>query len=109
VTESESSSGLSLRAKQEIILAAKEAFSTLCAVVFMLGLRIGEGLALRESDLDFERKIIRARQSVDSATRKAETCKSRTSSADLPTPPSPAVVQKQMRHSDAMRPRFETK
>jgi len=70
-----------------IIVAAKEPFSTLFAVVFMLGLRIGEGLALRQSDLDFERKIIRVRQSVDSATRKVKACKSKASSADLPMPP----------------------
>ncbi len=69
-----------------IIAAAKEPFSTLWAVVFMLGLRIGEGLALRVSDLDFERKIIRVRQSVDSATRKIKACKSPASSADLPMP-----------------------
>jgi integrase len=35
----------------------------------VLGLRIGETLALRVSDLDFVRKIICVRQSVDAATR----------------------------------------
>jgi integrase len=70
-----------------IILAAKEPFSTLYAVVFILGLHIGEGLALRDSDLDFERKIIRVRQSIDSATRTVKACKSKASSADLPMPP----------------------
>jgi integrase len=47
---------------------------------------LGEGLALRVCDLDFQRKIIRIRQSVDSATRKVKACKSQTSSADLPMP-----------------------
>jgi integrase len=70
-----------------IIAAAKEPFATLWAIVFMLGLRIGEGIALRVSDLDFERKIIRVRPSVDSVTRKVKACKSDASSADLPMPP----------------------
>jgi integrase len=68
------------------IAAAKEPFATLWAIVFMLGLRIGDGIALRVSDLDFERKIIRVRQSVDSVTRKVKACKSDASSADLPMP-----------------------
>ena len=70
-----------------IIAAAKEPFATLWAIVFMLGLRIGEGIALRVSDLDFERKITRVRQSVDSVTRKVKACKSDSGSADLPMPP----------------------
>jgi integrase len=69
-----------------IIAAAKEPFATLWAIVFMLGLRIGEGIALRVSDLDFERKIVRVRKSVDSVTRKVKACKSDASSADLPMP-----------------------
>jgi len=39
------------------------------------------------SDLDFERKIIRVRQSVDSATRRIQACKSNASVADVPMPP----------------------
>jgi integrase len=70
-----------------IIAAAKEPFATLWAILFILGLRISEGIALRVSDLDFERKIIRIRQSVDSATRIVKACKSPKSSADLPMPP----------------------
>lgn len=70
-----------------IIAAALEPFATLWAILFMLGLRIGEGIGLRVCDLDFERKIIRVRQSVDSATRKIKACKSQASSADLPMPP----------------------
>jgi integrase len=44
-------------------------------------------LALRVSDVDFDRKLIRVRQSLDSATRKVQAGKSNASSADLPMPP----------------------
>jgi integrase len=67
-----------------IVAAAKERFKTLSALLFMLGLRIGEGIGLRVCDLDFERN--RVRQSVDSATRKIKACKSKASSGDLPMP-----------------------
>ena len=70
-----------------IIGAASEPFATIWALTAVLGLRVGEVLALRVSDLDFEQKLIRVRQSLDSATRKVQACKSRTSSADVPMPP----------------------
>ena len=70
-----------------IISAALEPFATIWALTAVLGLRIGEVLALRVSDLDFERKVIRVRQSLDSATRKIQSCKSKASSADVPMPP----------------------
>ena len=44
-------------------------------------------LALRVSDLDFERKTIRVRQSLDRATRKVRARKSNASSAEVPMPP----------------------
>jgi integrase len=50
----------------------------------VLGLRIGETLGLRVSDMDFTKRIIRVRQSVDSASRTLGSVKSRASSADLP-------------------------
>jgi integrase len=53
----------------KILAAAPEPFGTILAVTAVLGLRIGEVLALRVSDIDFMRKIVRVRQSVDSATR----------------------------------------
>jgi len=53
-----------------IISYAAEPFATIWAILAVLGVRISEVLALRVSDLDFERKLIRLRQSVDSATRK---------------------------------------
>ena len=70
----------------KIIAAAPEPFSIILAVTSVLGLRIGEVLALRISDLDFSRKLIRVRQSVDSATRLPQAVKSQASSADVPMP-----------------------
>jgi integrase len=67
-------------------IIAVEPFSTIYAVIAVLGLRPGEVLGLRVSDVDFEKRIIRVRQSVDSATRKPQAVKSKASSADLPMP-----------------------
>ena len=70
-------------------------------------------LALRVCDLDFEQKLIRVRQSLDSATRKVQACETRdtrggfhaarhgATSEMLAQGAAPTVVQKQMRHSDA--------
>src|SRR5215813_5413768 len=66
----------------KIIGAAPEPLGTILAVTSILGLRIGEVLALRVRDLDFDRKIIRVRQSVDAATRDVQAVKSQASSAD---------------------------
>jgi len=55
-------------------------------VTAILGLRIGETLALRSTDIDFATKIVRVRQSVDAATRKVQAVKSNASSADVPMP-----------------------
>jgi integrase len=55
-------------------------------VTSVLGLRIGEALALRIADIDFKRKIVRVRQSLDSATRTIQAVKSQASSADVPLP-----------------------
>jgi len=70
----------------KIIAAASEPFGTILAVTSVLGLRIGEVLALRVSDLDFGRKIVRVRQSIDAATRSVQAVKSQASSADVPIP-----------------------
>jgi integrase len=70
----------------KILSAAPEPFGTILAVTAVLGLRIGEVLALRVSDIDFLRKIVRVRQSVDAATRKVQAVKSKASSADVPMP-----------------------
>src|SRR6267143_1151886 len=70
----------------KILSAAPEPFGTILAVTAVLGLRIGEVLALRVSDVDFERKIIRVRQCIDAATRTVQSVKSTASSADVPMP-----------------------
>src|SRR5215813_5349181 len=70
----------------KILSAAPEPFGTILAVTAVLGLRIGEVLALRVSDIDFSRKIVRVRQSVDAATRKLQAVKSKASSADVLMP-----------------------
>jgi integrase len=72
---------------QTIIANAPEPLSTILAVTAVLGLRVGETLALRLSDLDFNRKIVMVRQSVDTATRDVQAVKSKASGADLPLPP----------------------
>jgi integrase len=71
---------------QKMIANAPEPLSTILAVTAVLGLRIGETLALRVSDVDFTAKIVRVRQSVDAATRDVQAVKSEASSADLPLP-----------------------
>jgi len=72
---------------RKIIANASEPLSTIVAVTAVLGLRIGETLALRKSDVDFAKHVIRIRQSVDAATRTVRGVKSRASSADLPMSP----------------------
>jgi integrase len=72
---------------RKIIANASEPLSTIVAVTAVLGLRIGETLALRKSDVDFAKHVIRIRQSVDAATRTVCGVKSRASSADLPMSP----------------------
>jgi integrase len=71
---------------RKMITAPPEPLSTILAVTAVLGLRIGETLALRRSDVDFAKHVIRIRQSVDAATRTIGGVKSKASSADLPMP-----------------------
>jgi integrase len=52
---------------RRIIANAPEPLSTIVAITAVLGLRIGEILALRRSDVDFARHVICIRQSVDAA------------------------------------------
>jgi len=47
---------------------------------------VGEVFALRRTDLDFEKRVIRIRRTLDAATRQKHAPKSRSSSADLPMP-----------------------
>jgi integrase len=62
----------------------REPLSIIVAVTAVLGLRIGEALALRRCDVDFAKHVIRIRQSVDAATRIPGAVKSKASNADLP-------------------------
>jgi len=91
----------------KILAAAPEPFSTILALTAILGLRIGEVLALRVSDVDFTRKIVRVRQSLDAATRNVQAVKSRASSADVPMPSQLAArlrnyLQKRERNTDLL-------
>jgi integrase-like protein len=69
---------------RRMIAAAPEPLRTILIIMAVLGLRIGEALALRICDVDFATHIIRVRQSVDAASRKVGGVKSKASSADLP-------------------------
>jgi len=69
---------------RRIIANAPQPLGTIVAVTAVLGLRIGETLALRKSDVDFAKHVIRIRQSVDAATRTVGAVKSKASSSDLP-------------------------
>jgi integrase len=69
---------------RRIIGAAPEPLRAILVVLAVLGLRIGECLALRKSDLDFANHVVRIRQSVDAATRIPDAVKSKASKADLP-------------------------
>ena len=68
---------------RRIIENAPEPLSTIIAVTAVLGLRIGETLALLRSDVDFAKRVIRIRQGVDAATRTVGAVKSNAGSADL--------------------------
>jgi integrase len=71
---------------KQVINASEEPYSTLWAVLSLTGCRAGEALALKRGDLDFDKRVIRIRRTLDHATRKTHSPKSRSSSADLPMP-----------------------
>jgi integrase len=71
----------------QIIINAKEPFATMFALLGMTGLRAGEMLGLKVADLDFNRKVIHIRRSVDSRTKKEQSTKSKGSASDVPIPP----------------------
>jgi integrase len=70
---------------QQIVHSADEPLSTICFLLSVTGMRIGEVLALRVEDLDFQRKLIKVRGSVYAG--QIGTPKSKASIADLPMPP----------------------
>lgn len=71
---------------RRIIAASKEPYSTLWAIIGITGCRAGEVLALKCSDLDFDKRLIRIRRTLDDSTRQMYAPKSKSSSADLPMP-----------------------
>ncbi len=69
-----------------IIKAADEPYATIWAMYAMLGIRSGEGLALTLDALDFDRKVIHIRQSLDEDTRKIISTKTKSSANTVPMP-----------------------
>jgi integrase len=74
-----------LRDMQRIVQAADEPLSTICFLLSVTGMRIGEVLALRVQDLDFHRKLIKVCCSTYAG--QIGTPKSKASIAALPMPP----------------------
>jgi integrase len=68
----------------QIVSSADEPLGTLCFLLSVTGMRIGEVLALRVEDLDFRRKVLNVRCSTYGG--KLGTPKSAASIADLPMP-----------------------
>lgn len=68
-----------------IVSSADEPLGTICFVLGSTGMRIGEALALRLDDLDFQRRLIHIRSSVFAGV--LGTPKSEASIASLPMPP----------------------
>lgn len=77
-----------LDAKQvgEIISNAKEPYVTMFAVLGMTGCRVGELLGLKVGDLDFNRKVIYIRRSIDSRTKQEQSTKTKNSTGEVPLP-----------------------
>jgi integrase len=69
-----------------IIQAAPEPYKTMFAVASGTGVRAGELLALKVSDLDFDRKTVSISRSADDNTRQLRETKTRKSTAVLPLP-----------------------
>ena len=78
-----------------VIGAVGEPYATIWAVYAMLGIRSGEGLGLSLDALDFDRKIIHIRQSLDEDTRKIVRTKTRSSTDTVPMP---LVLEKRLRN-----------
>jgi integrase len=69
---------------QKIVHSADDPLATICFILSVTGMRIGEVLALRIADLDFRRKLINVRCSTYAG--QIGTPKSKASIADLPMP-----------------------
>ena len=71
----------------QTIEKARQPFATMFAVLGMTAMRAGEMLGLKTTDLDFRRKVIHIRRSIDSRTRLEQAPKSEESTNDVPMPP----------------------
>jgi len=69
---------LSAKDVGQIITRAKEPYATMFAVLGMTGCRAGEMLGLKIGDLDFNRKVIYIRRSIDSRTKAEQSTKPKT-------------------------------
>jgi integrase len=78
-----------------IIQAAPEPYKTLFAVASGTGVRAGELLALKVSDLDFDRKTVSISRSADDNTRLIRETKTRKSTDTLPLP---SALEARLRH-----------
>ncbi|HZV59175.1 MAG TPA: site-specific integrase, partial [Candidatus Eremiobacteraceae bacterium] len=71
---------------RRIVEASEEPYATLWALIAITGCRAGEILGLKTTDIDFDKRLIRIRHTLDHATRTMQAPKSKSSSADLPMP-----------------------
>jgi integrase len=85
---------LSAKEVGQIINNAKEPYATMFAVMGMTGCRVGEMLGLKIGDLDFARKVVSIRRSIDSRTKQEQTTKTKNSTGELPMP---AALEKRLR------------
>ena len=77
---------LSAKEVGQIINFAKEPYSTMFAVLGMTGCRVGEMLGLKIGDLDFNRRVIYIRRSIDSRTKQEQSTKTKNSTGEVPMP-----------------------
>jgi integrase len=80
---------------RQIVEASEEPYSTLWALIGLTGARAGEILGLKTTDIDFDKRLIRIRRTLDHATRTMQAPKSKSSSADLPMP---ELLEKRLRN-----------
>jgi integrase len=85
---------LSAKEVGQIISNAKEPYATMFAVLGMTGCRAGEMLGLKVGDLDFHRKVVYIRRSIDSRTKQEQSTKTKNSTAEVPMPP---ALEKRLR------------
>ena len=85
---------MSAKETGQIINKAKEPYATMFAVLGMTGWRAGEMLGLKTGDLDFNRKVIYIRRSIDSRTKQEQSTKTKNSTGEVPMP---AALEKRIR------------